>query len=736
MFRTFDITKVLGTLFILQTVSFVTLAEDPASGLLEEITVTAQKRGAVGIQDVPLSISAISGENMEKNGYEGFTEYLPKIPGLSFFDRGPGQTKIIMRGISSSERPESSSTVAVYLDEVPVTSPGAPVQGVQPFTVDLNTFDLERVEVLRGPQGTLYGASSMGGTVRLITKKPDLKRVEAKGDVTISTTKSGGENYNLNGMINIPIIEDKLATRIVAYHRHNDGFINNVGLNIDDIDDDEVTGTRFSLQYAPNDNLTITGKISYQQAETDGNRTDDSDAGFPELVQNRPSPESHDEESVQYNLVIDYDLGWGSFLSSTSYDDREALDQNDLNVFLPDFFGITLPGANWQDTNEVDRTIQELRFASAWDNPFQVVMGVYFFDQNQTLLQTMPAPGFDAAVGVNTGLFGTPENVFEGNIFRDITELAFFGELTYEITERLEATVGFRWFDLDQEFRSFSQGFFNGGQTSGQTDNSETGVTPKVSLSYKASDDILLYATAAQGYRFGGISEIVPEAACSVGLAQIGRTAEEAARFDSDSLWNYEFGIKSTLFDQRLVANISAFYIDWSDIQTLNVVPICNFGFVENAGGATSQGVEWELTALPADNLELSFSGSYTEAEFEETPSLGVQEGDRLPGAPRLTLNVSAQYSFPITSVMDGYLRTDYQHTGDRMNGFNGAQRVEMGSFNIVNLRAGMLYKNWEVSLFAKNLFDAQAELSWDSLFGVARNRPRSVGINVKYAYD
>ena len=682
----------------------VMAAENGSFSGLEEIVVTAQKR-TERLQDVPLSITALSAMQLEKLGADGFTDYARTIPGLSFIDRGPGRNKITIRGISTGVDQNNQSPVGIYFDDTPVSMPSN-----EP---DLRLFDIERVEVLRGPQGTLYGAGSMGGTIKIIANKPDPTSLQGRISSTASSTRLGGENYRVNGMINVPVVDDKAAIRAVGYYRKEDGYVDNVQLGQSNVNDDETYGGRLSAKWLIAPNFDVTATAFLQRTELGG--TQETAPGLGELRQARAVPEIRDDDFEQYNVTMRYDMPWAELVSSSSYYEREVREVRDVTAFLR--MGATVALDN---TVPMESFSQEIRLTSPGTGRLQWIGGAFYSDLKDDLIQAVPhgpIPGLPADI-----------LLLDSRIDNSTKQLAFFGELSYELVSQLKATVGVRWFDVDQEFSLESRGLIAGGHRIDDGGSSERSANPKFGLSWAASDGLLFYAQAAQGFRVGGPNNTLPPDPISGAVAP--------SQYDSDSLWNYELGVKSEFADRRVVLNAAVFHIDWTDIQ-VGIVRPDGFSYVANAGKASSRGGELELATRFVDDLELNAGVSYVDAQLEkDAPSLNGEEGDRIPAVPRLTYSMLARYHLPFgRQWLDTFLQADLQHVGESYNAFNTTTADLQHSYDIVNAKIDLMVGRWNIGLFADNVLDKRAELFVDTLLGDKRvniSRPRTIGVSVQ----
>ena len=770
--RIFNTRKILVYVILFSSLSSPTIVSAQSRGLLEEVVVTATKRDVVSAQDVGISLSAITEDTMERQGYDNFAEFATNVAGLSFGQRGPGQSLIILRGVNSSstqfntDEPESKETVSIYFDETPVSLNG--------FHPDPRLFDMNRIEVLRGPQGTLYGSGSLSGTIRYISNTPDADQFDTKIAATYSNTKRGGNNYEVNGMVNIPLIEGAAALRMTGFGRFINGFVDNLapqndprhpffgqsGLhNLDEfknVNTDDTWGGRIQLSYEPTDRFKATARLYHQISDLGGYPTEDTFAANEPLPGNDPNnallgdfqqsrllAETSDDEFTLYNLDMHVDLGFAELVSVTSYLERDLVHNFEFGDIIPYLLGIPVtqfpaPGILNNVTN-VEDVVQEVRLVSQTNWAFDWVVGVFFDYQQKQFLQS--APVFDLTDTLATfGLprlsaeFGSPapglaDNIFESRSTFDETQIAIFGEAGWDITNQWRLIAGFRWFDFDQDFFfGDSQGAFASGLSINNT-ISEDGINPKVSLEFRPNEDWLVYGTAAKGFRLGGNNDPIPTQLCGV--------ANSDLAFESDSLWNFELGAKAT-FQDRVQVNGAVYYIEWSDIPVADSLP-CGFAVTRNVGEVEVIGFEGDIKFTVSENFLITGNVSYTESEFvQEFAPLNIVNGTKTPLVPEWTVNTNAVYYFPVNFAslnMEGYISAAYSYQDDRFNTPNPMERVSMDSYNMVSFRIGLAADKWQASLFVDNAFDERAVILKDTIFLIENrdtvNRPRTFGFNI-----
>lgn len=736
------------------------LAEDrpsaPAStGQVEEVTVTAEKR-SVGVQKVPISITALSEQKLERTGVESVADIGRLVPSLSVVSSGPGENQIIIRGISSTAG--TAATVGYYIDETPVSASSSVGQGSTRGVIDPGFADIARVEVLRGPQGTLYGSSSMGGTVRYLTNQPDLTSTYEDIGSSVSGTQGGGFNYSNNALVNAPLVPDVLALRTVVFQRHEDGYIDRYetdpknylavetnGPVKKDVNTEDTYGGRMSLLYQPDGSTTITPSIYYEQTKLGAPYTIDVPPGSTNnLIQSRLVDEPETQRAFLANVTAKKSLDYVDLLSSTSYYDR-ALNITDDASKVIDFFFSSVQSSVYPIAmrgNYFNKEFtQEFRAASTWEGPLQGVAGLYYHYVRAPLESSIPVPaGYNEAFG---SPFGN-ETLFAA--FRDAVsrERAVFTELNYEILDGLKFTAGVRGFNVTQKFSQGGSGVLNGGDTLVSGTSSDTGVDPKFGLSYQATPDILTYATASKGFRQGGPNNPAPAAACGAQIAAIGLSSSSLTKYQSDSLWNYEVGAKTAWFDKSVTVNGSLYYIDWDKVQQ-QIDLNCGFDITANFGKAVSRGGELEVSYVPLDGLTLSSGAGYSNAVLlNSIPGTSAEKGDRLLDSPHWTLNVAAEYDRPLPFGPAAFVRLDQTYTSSANNLYDRTSAYyQRPGFAVTNFRAGMQDGRWQVSFFIDNLFNRIAETSLPEAISAdlsdqrreTTTRPRTIGLSGKLTF-
>ena len=696
---------------------------------LEYVIVTATRRETL-VQQVPTSVTALSGDRLQEMGALGFEDYARFVPGLSFADAGFGGQKHVIRGVSTNILGESRAATAVYLDETPVTdgSFGKLFYSPNPMLVDI-----DRVEVLRGPQGTLFGSGSMGGAIRIITNQPNVLETEGFAEAGLSTTRHGGPGYDLQAMLNVPLSENRAALRAVAYYQNLDGWIDNTSLGAENVNDNRTAGLRLAALWEDSERLTVNVRAAYQDRESNGTGFDQ---GNPPWTQQRLVPEPNNDEWSLLNFDIHYRFDWGQLTSATSWLDRTIRHEGDGKAVYQSPFITTVTGV--YDNEQQDFT-QEFRLQSVGEKRFDWLVGLFYQDQDYHLHHELVVPGFDERTGGLGAAFGTPDKLLVAETDRPTKQTAAFGDVIYRFSERWESTLGGRWFRFKYANDSSVIGPLAGEGSFYQGHASESGFTPRFSLSYQSSDELIMYGTIAGGYRPGSSNETVFDEwpACRPYLDALGLTGVPPA-YQSDSLWSYELGIKSDWPRRRVSLNAALFYLDWTDMQTPAALP-CGAQWVQNAGEATSKGAEIELVAWPARDIELRLNGAWTDARLDEDVILlGAQKGDRVPGVPRYAFGGSLTWFFDAFGGLDGSVRADYQYVGSSPNGYTYFfTPSEIPSYSLVNLRLGLGKGRWNLALYCDNLFNERVIVTVHDVpeHWVVTARPFTVGISVRFVY-
>jgi iron complex outermembrane receptor protein len=714
-------------------------AAAPGSEALQEIVVTATKRSE-DLQNVGLSITALTTAQLESKGVEQFFDYGNSVPNLSFaIDSADGSLAargIALRGI------QGSNTTGFYIDDIPVLE-----------TLDPHIVDVARIEVLRGPQGTLYGAESMGGTVRIITAQPTATAFSGQVHVGTSGTEHGSANGITEGDVNLPLVDNVLAVRASGFYQFDSGFFDK-GLGpesapptsvLHHVGSMEYYGGQVALRWEPMEGLAITPRVMYQETVEDG---------VPYALRNSNNllqrqvfnvGEGGTDKWWLDSLTINYTAPFGTFVSSTAYFDRKTFETEDDTDFTAYAFGFANPIAS-PITREIDlrRFVQELRFASTFSGPLQMIFGGFYSESTRPRDYEWNTPGFGAATG-------SPSNLILSFIdSRKATEEAVFGDVSYDILPNLKATAGVRWFRDIATFHQFTNGAFYGFTPSTYLapSTTESGFTPRYLLEYKVTPDLLVYASGAKGFREGGNNIALPPGpppiGCDQDLANDHLTAGQVATFKSDNLWSYEVGFKSSFAERRYTLNGAGFLIDWSNIQQQISLPLCGYGITGNSGAARSTGFELEFSGRPIPELTLGLGVGYTNARITQQGAGSPQTvGSPVYNVPEITVASNVEYERRLTADWTGFTRLDYSHVSGSYSVNTQVTPLYRPAYNIGDVRLGGRNERYEVALFVKNLTNEHANLADAVMIGAeipgqphyVVNQPLTAGVEARVRF-
>ena len=696
---------------------------------IEEIVVTAQRRSE-NIKDIPISVTAFSQEAMDKQGVRNVNDIARLTPGVTFNKFGNLGSSISIRGISSSA---GAPTVGVYIDDTPIQTRATIASGNFSSNSYPQIFDLERVEVLRGPQGTLFGASSQGGTVRFINRTPSLNDYSSYGRTEVASTRGGAESFELGAAVGGPIVQDKVGFRVSAWYRKDGGFVDHVdsvtGRVVNKNADEQRTfNARVALKFQASENLAITPSIFYQRTALDDTHStwlpvNDVGPGKSGFVfqhtnpdkdvygQAQPLAQPYYQNFVLPALKVEYDFGAVSLVSSTSYFRRNEHGINDFTAFEVPLWTTIFTGKTTvlpSNANDVATGFdlqrnkfftQEVRLQSnAPGAALKWTAGVFYSrDKVQTFrsvqntflggILSQAFGGSCAPAQCITAAFGVPLDqgrfLFVGNTTTYDKQLAGFGQADYALTPSLKITAGVRVSKTKFSFTNYAAGPVNG-PPSPRTDvgdSSETPVTGKIGISYQKDGGDLYYASIADGFRIGGANVPVNNAGCQAGLAALGLT-KVPERYTSDRVRSYEAGSKLAFADGRLRVDGSVFMINWKNrISNIAVPNGCPLSYTDNLGDSTSYGFNLGVDFVPVDNLVLglqigdaksTFDSNFSPSKTQTKPT--VSKGDALDGS-RFTATLSAQYEFAVMGDSKAYVRGDWTYTGknDRTPDLNPA---------------------------------------------------------------
>jgi iron complex outermembrane recepter protein len=680
----------------------------------DEIVVTAQKREE-RLRDVPQSVTALTSETLERLQANDFSDYAGHVPGLAVTGGQPGNSRVTLRGLNTGG---VASTVGIYVDETPFGSSTSLVNAAA-LALDLDPYDVQRIEVLRGPQGTLYGANTLGGLLKFVTAAPVPGEFFGRGGGSLEATEDGDSSWAARAMVNVPL-GDQAAVRISGLRRSEGGYIDDPSRDVDDVNGVETEGWRAAFLANVTEDLTL--RLSAQSQDIDSENgeavayfQDPLEPVAGETDQFSPFDVTSEVSYLILNGTIDWDLGFATLVSSTSYSELEQhhLEDGTLAFGTPSFLVEDIPQ---------DKFTQEVRLASNGEGPLEWLLGAFYTTENGLLDQEI---FFGVPPGTATGLTATIDSEY--------TERAVFGGITYHFSPQFDVAVGARYAENEQSMVQGGTAVSNGGEES-----SDDAITYSVAPRWRVNDRTMIYGRVSTGYRPGGPNIL-------------GAPTVIPATFDPDSTINYELGVKTDLIDGTLRLDAAVFRIDWSDIQLLVFDGAVSGN--ANGGGAESQGVEWAATLTPSDALTVAWTGAYTDTQLTDDTDpivVGGFSGDPLPYAPEWTSTVDVTYEWSVFGDAMASIGGAWRYVGEQSTGFPGvggflygAEQIELPSYNLVDLRAGVEFDAFSVALFAKNVTDERAVTQFGGFGatlpdnvgepngGAVLVRPRTVGVSL-----
>ncbi|NJS13332.1 MAG: TonB-dependent receptor [Sphingopyxis sp.] len=706
--------------------------EEPAADSSQDIVVTATRRDD-RIIDIPQSIQAVSGATLERLGAASLQDVINQLPGVTGFSTGTGKSDFSIRGVASfGGGVIDSSTVGFYLDEVPLSNAS--------ITPDVSLYDLERIEVLRGPQGTLYGEGSLGGTIRLVTRRPDLDDFEGELFSELSTTRSGGTSYRGSAVLNVPIATDHVALRVVGTYSSDGGFIDDAVGGQQDVNSAEFYNVRAALRIKPADMADI--QLGYTRQKGIGG-PEPLEAADLDLALRQAFPQTFRDSFDLFSATVNLDLGAMDLVYAASYFDRrrnELADDLGTGFLLEDALGIPVDNGVLEDTTSPESTwTHEVRLLSTGDGAFNWLVGGYYKDRDVGLFSTTDSPDIGLIAPAATEVFRT-------EVSTSFRELAAFGEISFRVTDALKITGGTRVFRQDYDGISRTRLLTAIDPDTGQPVALDTGPVPirqrtrdvlyKASIDYRVSSDLLIYALFAQGVRGGGVNT-------RLFSSDIPRT------FDPDAVDSYEIGFKLRALNGRLGLNASVYQLDWRNIQ-VGVSPAVGIEFITNAGQARSRGVEAELTFRPTDGVTIGGGYALTNARLRsdvetaaatiDTPALITPSGSRLANVAKHKFNIFADLRLPVTDAISAFARADGEYVGSIAanlplfaEGISVGPVVRLPGYFNGNLRIGLETDALTITAFVENITNRRALLSAinPEVEGFLVSRPRTFGVGL-----
>lgn len=716
-----------------QTSAALDAAAPSDSDTLATIVVTAEKREEV-LQNVPMSVTALGGESLDKLQDRDFSEYAAMVPGLSLVSSQPGLTRLTLRGQNAGG---VGSTVAVYLDESPFGSSSALLNG-SILSGDFDTWDLQRIEVLRGPQGTLYGANSEGGLLKFVTTPPELGKFSGAAEVTGESVDHGGNGGDVRALLNLPL-GDKMAFRISGFDQDVPGYINDPSRGRSDLNDGHKEGGRASLLAVPTDDLTIRLTASSQQSKYDGTPAIDVDPVtlkplHGDLTQERNVSEPSSFKYENYNATINWNAGPFSILSTTSYgilnSDTFSDASNQLlapGLTVEDLLGLAVGpnlGASLDDLVDMKKFTQEIRLSSPSSARLEWQVGGYYTRETGALNEHLDA--IDIPGGAPAGLPSLEIPI----IASTYKEWAGFGNVTYHFNPQFDIQAGGRYSSNKQTDAESATGLLVPTPQIFNADSSGNVFTYSVAPRWHVDANTMVYARLATGYRPGGPNALPPLAPPAV-----------AREYGADKTTNIELGIRSTQLEGLLSIDVAAFHVDWKDIQLVEAIG--GFNFNGNGGTARSQGLEWDLGYIPVHGLTFNWTGAYTDAKLtSDAPGVGGVSGNPLPYAPKWGTSLDGEYDWAAFSNYKAFVGATWSYVGTRSTDFGSSAaatpvQVDLDSYNTFAVRVGVDNDHYRVTLYGKNLGDSRGITSYVSSGapGLAGDitviQPRTVGVTL-----
>jgi iron complex outermembrane receptor protein len=738
----------------------------------EQVTVTAMRREQ-SVGDVPFSIAAPTEEVLRARGVDNIEGLAANVAGFTVQNLGPGQSQVAMRGVSAGQivrdQPGVKEQVGAYLDDSIIS--------LSLFTPDIDLFDVSRIEVLRGPQGTLFGAGSLSGTVRYITNPPEIGVKRWFAEFGGAMIGGGGPGGHAKLGFNTPL-GDSAALRVAGYYNRIAGYIDAVQPNLsvkEDVNTGDRMGVRASVRFEPSDRFSITPRVFFQRVEMDGwNRIDTYNILANPFTTTRPAvtlderrqftqiDEPFTDDFLLGDLNLRYDFGKVDLTSITSYTYRDVLVVRDAGALTSSITGgsIGLPervytlDAPLDDATTAKTWTQELRLAGG-ENRLRWVLGGFFSTQDRAYGQSLLVSGFQDLTGVPTiGLRAGKDILFFSDLDYKLDQFAGFGEATFAVNDKLDLTAGLRYYSFNEDKEQIFDGIFahdnTGTQLVSQPGSTDAnGFAPRVIVNFKATPNVNLNAQVSRGFRLGGINDPLNIPLCT---AQDLVTFGGQETWEDETLWNYEVGAKTRILGGRGNFNVAAFNMDISDLQATVTAGSCSSRVIFNVPKARTRGLELEFSAAPNEHFDFSVSGTFVDPELRSTLTStapgggvsvvsGIQEGNRLPTVPKVQLAAAATYQWQVSLGMLGYVTGTYQHTGSRFTQIGDQDPAfgtvnllsfapntiggpltqtafrfdpELPAYDVVNVRAGVLRGKWDLALYVNNVTDERAFLALD----------------------
>lgn len=679
----------------------------PQSAGVERVVVTATKLDEVA-ETAPHSVAVALGDQMQAFHVEGTHDLTTEFAGLTATNLGPGEDKLFVRGLTDSVLPGlSESVVGVYMDDSPIAA-DAP-------DPNLRLVDVDRVEVLRGPQGSLYGAGALTGLVRIVTREPVFDAFELSAGGDASLTFGGTPSESAQVVINLPLIENELAVRIAAYTDTLGGYVNELRFQRKDTNETRIGGLRAAAAWQPVSEWTLSAHVAYQRTRSDDSQYYDENLGADKRDNFLYEP--HSDGFLLASLTAKGTLGRAELTSNTAFVNREFRDRFDATLAWPQLTGLPLGPSPFDYARSIRAFTHETRLSSTEDATWQWVLGIFLSHEDEDFRSTLFGPGPDGTI-VNGRSEAREDRT---------NDAAVFGQMTYNFSEELSISAGARAFDASHNVSAQVSGLL-AATPQFRGSNSQQGFAPQLTIAYRPNYNATFYVGYSEGYRLGGLNVDGPQNA----------SGENEPTFDSDTLRNFEAGAKLRFFGGRVLTNAAVYFAEWRNVQTDQIASDGAF-YILNAGDVRDLGAELEGSAEVLPNLHLSGNVFWNNPGFTDTNPLLVTTEGSLPGAPAVSFGISARYDHRLSADADAFAALEYSYVGSSHLGFSETS-PPMGNYQLMNLRLGILRGHWQAIVFAENLTNDRGNtFAFGNPFSlpferqITPPRPRTIGISLDW---
>mgnify|MGYP003644762470 CR=1 FL=1 len=666
---------------------------------VQEILVSSLRR-VDRLQSVPYSISSVSGRQQEHLRARNTGDIAHRVSSVYVSKQGVGKEKITIRGLSDGAfAGRAQSVVSTYLDHTRLTY-NAPDPG-------LKLIDMDRVEVLRGPQGTLYGSGALSGLYRVVNREPSTADIEVLATASYAWTKHGDPTKEISSVVNVPLAEDSLAFRMVAYADEAGGYIDDDRLGINNVNKSDTIGGRAALKYEPSYDWKFIVGGNFQEYDADD--TNYYNGKLRRFMRNNYVREPYNDKFRQLYFTVNADLGWANLTTNASWMQRDIHKVWDGSLAVPKLVGLDVVPSPFTEKRDIKTFTSETHLSSKSGDRLEWLIGSFYSNRDDVMSSALIVPG-----AAEHPLLGGTDEIYSEDLVDDLKEIAFFGELTYYFSEQISMTTGLRWFDYNDKAASTITDIGFGVEQTINGRQKKSGITPKFVLSYHMNDTTLLYGQISQGYRVGGTNLLGPNefdlVAAEAGEAISARVAPDMlGNYNSDKLINIEVGYKKQAIGGDLTVNAAAFYADWTDIQSLEY-DFLGLPNVNNVGSARIFGAELDFLYRPSSRFEIQGNISFNDSEITDSTYLfGANIGDPLPGTPRVSAGLSGRYEFELTNDVSAAISTDYVYVGGSNLLFDRQTSPQMDPYHLSNVRFSLYRGAWQITAFVNNILDSKA---------------------------